>query len=339
MSQLKPIDQQVVVVMGASSGIGRAAALRFAQEGARVVVSARSEQALNSLVEQIQLFNGEAIAVPADVTDFSQVQHVAAAAAERFGRIDTWVHVAAVSLYATVEDTTLAEFRQILDVNLMGQVHGAKAALPYLRREGRGALIHVSSIEAMRALPYQGAYAASKHGVKGFIESLRMELKHEGLPISVTNVMPASINTPLFDHARTKIGTKPKGLPPIYQPEVVVEAIVHAAANPERDIFAGGAARVFAMTQALSPKLLDTMMLATAFKGQRTSEPKSTDAPDNLFEPMDAYPTIYGDFGEQALGPDSYTPTETMDGLKVGLGSLLLGAVAGMAWRRLGSRA
>src|SRR5690606_26156298 len=147
-------------------------------------------------------------------------------AAGRFGRIDTWVHVAAVSLYATVEDTTLAEFRQILDVNLMGQVHGAKAALPYLRREGRGALIHVSSIEAIRALPYQGAYAASKHGVKGFIESLRMELKHEGLPISVTNVMPASINTPLFDHARTKIGTKPKGLPPIYQPEVVVEAIV-----------------------------------------------------------------------------------------------------------------
>lgn len=339
MSQLKPVDQQVVVVMGASSGIGRAAALRFAAEGAKVVVSARGTQGLNSLVEQIRQFGGEATAVPADVTDFSQVQAVANTAVERYGRLDTWVHVAAVSLYATFEDTTIEEFRQLLDVNLMGQVHGAKAALPHLRQEGRGALIHVSSIEAIRALPYQAAYAASKHGVKGFLESLRMELAHEGLAISVTNVMPATINTPLFNHARTKIGTKPKGLPPIYEPEVVVEAIAHAAAHPERDIFAGGAARVFAMTQAFSPKLLDTMMLATAFKGQRTNEPKGVDAPDNLFEPMDAYHTVYGDFGEQALGPGPYSPAETMDGLKVGLGSLLLGAVAAMAWRRLGSRA
>jgi NAD(P)-dependent dehydrogenase (short-subunit alcohol dehydrogenase family) len=214
MTQLKPIEQQVAVIMGASSGIGRATALLFAHHGAKVVVSARSQAGLDSLVEEIRRDGGQASAVTADVADYDQVQAVAAAAVQQYGRLDTWVHLAAVSVYATFEETTLEEFRQVIDVNLIGQIHGAKAALPYLRREGRGALIHVSSIEAERALPYQAAYAASKHGVKGFLESLRTELQHEGIPISVTNIMPATINTPFFNKARTKIGTKPRGCPP-----------------------------------------------------------------------------------------------------------------------------
>ena len=155
MSSLKPIEQQVAVIMGASSGIGRATALRFAEEGARLVVAARGETGLESLVNEIRAMGGEATAVTADVTDFAQTQAVAQSAVDRYGRLDTWVHLASVSLYATFEETTPEEVKQVVDVNLIGMVHGVKAALPHLRREGRGALILVSSIEAERALPLQ----------------------------------------------------------------------------------------------------------------------------------------------------------------------------------------
>lgn len=320
--------------MGASSGIGRACALRFAAEGARVVVSARSQEGLDSLVETIRLRGGDATAVVADVANFEQVQAVARAAVEQYGRLDTWIHTAAVSIYARFEDTTPEEFRHIIDVNLTGQAYGAMAALPYLRRVGRGALVHISSIEAQRALPYQAAYAASKHGVKGFLETLRTELQEEGIPISVTNIMPASINTSFFDHTRTKIGSKPRGLPPVYEPEVVVEAIVYAAQHPARDIYAGGAARGLALLQMLSPKALDAILKRVGFKGQHTDEPKSVEAPDNLFAAIDRPYKVHGDFGAEALSVSTYNRLQRMNGLAAGAAGLALGAVAAMEMRR-----
>lgn len=335
MGKLKPIEEQVVVLMGASSGIGRLAAHRFVERGARVIVSARDEEDLELLVDEIRQRGGEARAVPADVRDFEQTRAVAQAAVDSYERLDTWVHLAAVSIYATFEDTTLEEFETILDTNLMGQIHGAKAALPYIRQEGRGALIHISSIEAERALPYQSAYAASKHGVKGFLEALRLELQHEGVPISVTNIMPATINTPLFNRARTKIGTKPMGLPPIYEPDVVVDAILEAAEKPVRDVYAGGGARVMAIMQKLSPRLMDALILRTAFEGQRTEELKSASAPDALSGPMAGRERIYGDFGAQAMGMSPSTRLQTADGLKVGLAALAVGATVAVANRFL----
>lgn len=188
--KLKSLKDQVVVVFGASSGIGRATARRLARRGARVVVSARSEDGLASLAAEIGKRGGKAVPVAAEVTNFEQVRGVADRAVSEFGRLDTWVHCAAVSLYARFEETEPEEFRRIIDVNLNGQAFGAMAALPHIRREGRGALIHISSVEARRALPFQAAYAASKHGVKAFLDALRMELREENLPISVTNVMP-----------------------------------------------------------------------------------------------------------------------------------------------------
>lgn len=298
--QLKPISQQVVVVVGASSGIGRETALKFAQRGAKVVVSARSQQGLDSLVDEIRNFTGEATAIVADVTNFNQVKAIADKAVEQYGRIDTWVHNAAVEIYASFEQTTPEEFQRLIDVNLMGQVYGAMVALPHLKREGRGALIHVSSIEARRSLPLQSAYAAAKHGIDGFLEALRVELQHEKLPISVTNVMPASINTPLFDKARTKLGVKPQGVPPIYQPSLVSNAILKVAEQPKRDVVVGGAGKMILLAQRLSPSLVDAYMVRTAFKGQRTNEPKGSDAPDNLFEPLPGYNTVQGDFSNQA---------------------------------------
>jgi NAD(P)-dependent dehydrogenase (short-subunit alcohol dehydrogenase family) len=258
--RLKPVEEQVVALMGASSGIGRETALRFAERGAKVVVSGRDEKGLNSLVEEIRGKGGQATAMPAEVTEFEQVKAVADRAVEMYGRLDTWVHLAAVLLVASFEDTTPEEFARVVDVNLMGQVYGAMAALPHIKREGGGALIHVSSMGAKRSIPLQSAYCASKHGIDGFLESLRVELQREKLPISVTQVMPATINTPFFDKARTKLGVKPVAPPPIYQPGIVSEAILHATENPARDLVVGGAAKAVILSQTVSPRLLDILL-------------------------------------------------------------------------------
>lgn len=292
--QLKPIRQQVVAVVGATSGIGRETALRFARRGARVVAAARGEPGLTSLVEEIRREGGEATAVAADVAEFEQVRAIAEQAVTTYGRLDTWVHLAAVSMWATFEQTTPEEFRRIVEVNLLGQAYGAKAALPHLRREGRGALIHVSSVEARRPLPLQSAYAASKHGMSGFLDVLRMELHHEGVPISVTEILPASIDTPLFEKARTKIGVRPKGMPPTYPPEIVADAILHAAEHPEREIVVGGAGKVMLYGQRLSPRLMDAALGRTGFQAQRTNEPKSGAAPDNMFHPLPGMDRVKG---------------------------------------------
>jgi NAD(P)-dependent dehydrogenase (short-subunit alcohol dehydrogenase family) len=314
--ELKPVEDQVVALMGASSGIGRETALRFAERGARVVVSARSEKGLASLVEEIQDKGGEAVAIPAEVSEFEQVKAVADGAVEAYGRLDTWVHLAAVLLVASVEDTSPEEFERVVDVNLMGQVYGAMAALPHIKREGVGALIHVSSMGAKRSIPLQSAYCASKHGIDGFLESLRVELQHEELPISVTQVMPATINTPFFDKARTKLGVKPVAPPPIYQPGIVSGAILHAAENPARDLVVGGAAKAVMLSQQLSPRLLDTLLKIRGFEVHYTGEPKSEDAPDNLFEPMEGHNVVEGSFSDRAHPRSLYTWLELRPTLK-----------------------
>jgi len=328
--RLKPVENQVVALMGASSGIGRGTALQFAERGAKVVVSARNEEGLNSLVEEILDKGGQATAMPADVTECEQVKAVADRAVEEYGRLDTWVHLAAVLLVASFEETSPEEFARVIDVNLMGQVYGAMAALPHIKREGGGALIHVSSMGAKRSIPLQSAYCASKHGIDSFLESLRVELQREKLPISVTQVMPATINTPLFDKARTKLGVKPVAPPPIYQPGIVSEAILHAAENPARDLIVGGAAKAVILSQAASPRLLDILLKLRGFEVHYTSEPKPEDAPDNLYEPIDGHNVVEGSFGVRAYPRSLYNWLQMHPMVKQGV-------VAGMAIGALGA--
>jgi NAD(P)-dependent dehydrogenase (short-subunit alcohol dehydrogenase family) len=324
--KLKPVEEQVVALMGASSGIGRETALRFADKGAKVVVSARNEEGLDSLVREIRDRGGEATAVVADVTDFEQVRAVADKAAETYGRLDTWVHLSAVSVFAPFDQTTPEEFRRVVEVDLLGQAHGAMAALPHLKSEGRGALVHVTSVVAKRAVPLQSAYCAAKHGVDGLLETLRVELRREGWPIGVTNVMPAAINTPFFDKARTRLGVKPKGFPPLYAPEVVAGAILYAAEKAPRDIVAGGAGKGLILGQRLSPRLMDAVMLRGGFTSQMTDEPKSAGDPDALFKPVQDQNRADGDFGDQTLRKSLLTWLDTHPAIKRGA---IVGAALG----------
>ena len=183
----------------------------------------------------------------------------------------------------------------------MGQVHGAMAALPHLKREGRGALIHISSMEGRRGLPFQSPYSAAKHGIEGFLEGLRVELLHEGIPISVTSIKPSVINTPFYNKGLTKLGVKPTGIPPYYEPSLVADAILYVAEHPTRDFIVGDVGRVLDVLQRVSPGLVDSLLLLIGFPLQKTDEPKSEDAPNNLYEPIEGYDTSEGDFGNLAI--------------------------------------
>jgi NAD(P)-dependent dehydrogenase (short-subunit alcohol dehydrogenase family) len=304
--KLKPVADQVVAVMGASSGIGRATALRFAEQGAAVVVAARGEPGLRSLVAEIEAGGGRATAVVADVTDPAQVRAVADRAVAEYGRLDTWVHMAGVLLVAGFDDTTPEEFARVLEVNLLGQVHGAKAALPHLRRDG-GAFIAMSSMGAKRSIPLQTAYCASKHGIDGFVEALRVELQRDGVPVSVTQIMPGTINTPLFDNARTKMGVKPVAPPPAYPPRIVADAIVHAAQHPVRDLVVGGSAKTLITAQKFAPRLVDAALRTVGYELHDTGEAKPADAPDNLDAPLTGNTGAEGTVGGVALRHSPYT--------------------------------
>jgi len=332
--KLKPINEQVVVLLGAASGIGRETALRFAGRGAKVVVAARSEPGLASLVGEIEAQGGAAAYAVCDVTDYAQVEAVADLAVNRFGRIDTWVNIAAVAVYGRFEENSLDEIRRVMDVNFMGQVHGAKVALPHLRRAGGGALIAISSVEGIAAFPLHSIYAASKHAIEGWLDALRRELLADGVPVSVTSIKPASINTPFFNNARNKMDVKPKGPPPIYAPSVVAECVLYAAEHPVRDLYAGGAGKMLAVTQMLSPGLLDTVLARVGIPLQKTSDPE--DGEDALYAPRAYDNRIEGDFTTMEQHFSLYNWMEThpgaatilAGGLLFGVGRLLAQRVA-----------
>ncbi len=230
----KPLSEQVVVIVGASSGIGRASALAFAARGAKVVCAASGTRALDTVVDEIRRAGGSAVAAPADIADPAAVRALAELAERQYGRIDTWVNVAAVGVWGRVEDVTAAEFERVMRVNFLGHVHGVHAALPALRRAGGGTIIGVSSVEGVRAVPLQAPYAASKFALRALYDCLRSELAQDGEPIAVTTILPASVDTPFFEHARSKLGVMVKPPPPVYAPEVVADSIVYAARHPRR---------------------------------------------------------------------------------------------------------
>jgi NAD(P)-dependent dehydrogenase (short-subunit alcohol dehydrogenase family) len=302
----RPLAEQVVVVTGAGSGIGRETARTFAVHGARVVAAARSPRALDSLVAEVERLGAEGLAVPTDVADHGQVEALAARAVERFGRIDTWVNNAAVSTYGTVEQMTPEELRRVIEVDLLGQVFGMKAALPHLQASG-GVLVNVSSALARRGVALQAAYCAAKHGVVGFAEALRLELREQGSPVAVVDVLPSSINTPLFGHARSRVGVLPRPIPPVYEPKVVADTVVAVAQRPVRTVFAGGMGKLLEVGQRISPALVDRYLLGPGriVESQLTDRP--SDGADNLEAPLDDVGATTGEFGQRSRSRSLYT--------------------------------
>ena len=302
----KPLDEQVIVVTGASSGLGRAIARLGGERGARVVVTARNAEALDACVAEIERAGSEALAVPGDIADAEQVERVVAAAVERFGRIDTYVANAIVTVYAEVERLRPEELRRVWEVNFFGVVHGYWAALPHLR-ESKGTFLHVSSALAYRGIPLQAAYCSTKAGLRAFLESARVEEQNAGTGVAISLVLPGAINTPQFDHARQKIGYQPQPMPPIYQSEPFAAATLRCAERPVRELPVSWAAQRLLWGQKLSPRAGDWLLRRTGWKSQHTDEPKALDAPDNLFDTLSGDPGARGRFDDRSRGSTVWT--------------------------------
>jgi NAD(P)-dependent dehydrogenase (short-subunit alcohol dehydrogenase family) len=297
--QKKPLHEQVMVVTGASSGVGRAVARAAGQRGAKVVLGARGEDGLNAAVEEIERAGSEAVAVAGDVAEREYNDELVRVALERFGRIDTFVANAIVTVYAEVEHLEPEELRRVLDVNFFGVANGYWAALPALK-ESHGTFLHVSSALAYRGIPLQAAYCSSKAAARTFLESARVELQKHGHDVAISLVLPGAINTPQFDRDRQKIGKQPQPVPPIYEPEPYAEAVLRCAEKPIRELPVSWGAQKLLWGQKLSPRAGDWMLRRMGWKNQHTDEAKPVDSPDNLFEPLPGDPGAHGRFDEQA---------------------------------------
>jgi short-subunit dehydrogenase len=273
---LKPLNQQVIVITGASSGIGLATAQDAAKAGARVVLAARSGDVLEAIVATLEKQGHEAIHVVADVAERDQVQRIADAAIERFGRIDTWANVAGVTIYGKLDEVAEADSRRLFDVNFWGMVHGSLVALPHLRRHG-GALINVGSEASEVAVPIQGMYSASKHAVKGFTDALRIEVEQlDEAPVSITLIQPTAVNTPLPDKARNYLDHQPKLPTPQLDPHRVASAILQAAVTPMRDHKVGMMATLDVAIEKMVPALADRVAVLQVPRQQRDEAPRDT---------------------------------------------------------------
>ena len=295
-----------MVVTGASSGLGRAAARAAGERGAKVVVGARGEDGLNAAVEEIERAGSVAIAVAGDVAEREYNDELVRAALERFGRIDTFVANAIVTVYAEVEHLEPEELRRVLDVNFFGVANGYWAALPALK-ESHGTFLHVSSALAYRGIPLQAAYCSSKAAARTFLESARVELQKHGHDVAISLVLPGAINTPQFDRDRQKIGKQPQPVPPIYEPEPYAEAVLRCAEKPIRELPVSWGAQKLLWGQKLSPRAGDWTLRRIGWRKQHTDDPKPVDSPDNLFEPLPGDPGAHGRFDGQAKASTVWT--------------------------------
>jgi short-subunit dehydrogenase len=297
--RLKPIGEQVVVITGASSGIGLATARMYASRGVRgLVLVARNEETLREVAGELTARGTRAVAVPADTGQREDLERVARTAIDTFGGFDTWVNDAAVALYGTLEEIPIEDQRRLFEVNYWGVVNGSLIAARHLRQRGGGAIINLGSVLSERTMILQTQYSASKHAVKAFTDGLRMELERDGAPISVTLIKPSAIDTPYPEHARNYLDHDPAVPPPTYDPHLVAKAIVFASENQKRELTVGFGGWVIGAMGTVAPRLTDKVMEMTGYSSQTTSQRERPQMRDNLYrsrEDGDEYSSLPGE--------------------------------------------
>jgi NADP-dependent 3-hydroxy acid dehydrogenase YdfG len=294
------LRDQVVVVTGASSGVGRAIARAFGAAGARVGLVARTAEALEHAAAEVRAGGGEALVLPLDVADAASVEAAADRVVERWGRIDTWVNDAMVSVFSPVKEMRADEYRRVTEVNYLGAVHGTLAALRHMLPRDEGLIIQIGSALVYRSIPLQSAYCASKAAMRGFTDSLRCELLHDRSAVKVSMVQLPAVNTPQFDVVRSRLPNRPQPVPPIYQPEVIARAVLHVAEHPTRELWVGWSAMKAILGQKVIPGLLDRYLGRTGYASQQTAEPEPPGRPDNVDAPIPGDRGAHGRFDAQS---------------------------------------
>jgi NAD(P)-dependent dehydrogenase (short-subunit alcohol dehydrogenase family) len=326
-------EPRVVVVTGASAGLGRAIARAFGARGAVVALIARGEDGLAATASEIRDAGGRAVPLSADVSDAAAVSARAEQVEREVGPIDVWVNNAMVSVFSPVKEMSPDEYRRVTEVTYLGYVHGTLAALRYMLPRNAGTIVQVSSGLAYRAIPLQSAYCAAKHAVKGFTESLRTELLHDASGVRVTMVHMPALNTPQFGWVRSRLSHKAQPIPPVYQPEVGAEAVVYAVLHPERRELNVGPSTLEAIWgNRLAPGLLDRYLARTGYRSQQTAERERPGRPDNLWRPIPGDHGAHGAFDDRARAHSAQLWLTEHRGLRWFVGGIVAGAVAG-AWR------
>ncbi|WP_224984342.1 SDR family oxidoreductase [Geomonas agri] len=317
--------KRVVVITGASAGVGRATAHSFAREGARIGLFARNQERLEAAREEVERLGGQALVLVGDVANPQRVEEAAAEVEREFGPIDVWVNNAMTSVFSSFKDMTPEEFRRVTEVTYLGAVHGTMAALKRMLPRNRGMVIQVGSALSDRSIPLQSAYCGAKHGMRGFTDSIRCELIHEKSRVHITMVQLPAMNTPQFDWVESRLPNRPQPVPPIYQPDVAADTIVWASHHRRREIYVGLPTVKAMWGNKVSRGLLDLYLGLTGYKSQQTDEPERPDRSGNLWQTVPGPYTAHGRFDARSKG---FSTQVWLSENKWGLGALLAGGLA-----------
>jgi len=320
---------EVVVITGASAGVGRATARRFARDGARIGLLARGTEGLEGARSDVETLGGEALPIPTDVSYPEQIEAATSEIEERFGPIDIWINNAMVSVFSPVKEMQPEEYRRVTEVTYLGYVYGTLSALRRMTLRNHGTIVQVGSALAFRGIPLQSAYCGAKHAVQGFTESVRTELLHDHSNVWVTMVHLPATNTPQFIWVKTRLPRKPQPYPPVFQPEVPAEAIYYAAHNRRREIFVGWPTLKTVIGNRLAPGYVDRVLANTGYEGQQYDGYVEPDRKDNLWQPVPGDHGAHGDFDDRAIdfSPQFWMTTHARSLGAAGLAGLALTAL------------
>ncbi|PYY21537.1 MAG: short-chain dehydrogenase [Acidobacteria bacterium] len=320
---------KVVVVTGASAGVGRSTARLFAKKGADVALIARGIDGLEAAKREIEAFGRRALVLPIDISDAEAVENAATSTEQELGPIDVWANVAMVSVFSPFTKMTAAEFKRVTDVTYLGYVYGTMSALRRMQSRNRGTIVQVGSALAYRSIPLQSAYCGAKHAIVGFTDSIRCELEHIKSRVRITAVHLPALNTPQFSWVKSRLPRKPQPVPPIFQPEVAAKAIVHAATHPRRELWVGASTVAAIQVQKFIPGLLDEYLGKTGYDSQQYDGPADPNRPNNLWKPLPGDSGAHGEFDHRAHNR-SWQSTLNLNRRWIGWGVLVAGVAAAL---------